>query len=96
MSLKINVCVNTYLHHILLCPARHEAYQRNTTKQAQHPVLKKIAVCLPASPYLTSGAAVHEQTEAAAVRDQEVPKGEAELGPMGGMCQLRCSGRVGG
>lgn len=56
-----------------------------TTKQAQHPVLKKIGACLPASPCLTAGPPAHEQTKpaAAAVRNQEAPKGEAELGLMG-------------
>lgn len=49
-------------------------------------------------PWLTDGALAHEQTEpaAAAVRDQEAPKGVAELGPMEGICQRRCSGRLGG
>lgn len=68
----------------LLCPDRHEAYWRQTSEQGQHPVFKKIGVCLPASPCLTDDARAHEQTEpaAAAVRHQEVLKGEAEPGPM--------------
>ncbi len=78
-----------------MCPARHEACRRKTTKQAQHPVLKKLSVCLPASPCLTDGAPAHEQTEpaAAAVRDQEAPKEEAVLGPMG---EYVSEGTVGG
>lgn len=78
-----------------MCPARHEACWQKTTKQAPHPVLKKIGVCLPASPCLTDGAPAHEQTEpaAAAVQDQEAPKEDAELRPTG---EYVSSGALGG
>lgn len=61
------------------CEPNTKPAGEKTAKQTQRPALKKIGVCLPASPSLTAGAPAHEQTEP----DQEAPKGEAEPGPMG-------------
>lgn len=43
MSPKSNICVDSFLHHILSCPARHEAYWRQTTKQASIQCWKRLA-----------------------------------------------------
>lgn len=85
MSPNSSICLDSFLHHVLLCSARHEAHWRQTTKQASTQCWegekKRLAFVSQLSLYLTATAPQsHVQiragrggSSAAAARDQEAP-----------------------